>query len=415
MAIDRFYPLGGGAELQALQLSRQLQLEGVKVMAVTRRVDADMPPVEIVDGLPIYRVRPSGLRTHLITALEFFTFALALWRHRSEYDVIHTHDARTVYLAAVLIHWLTRKPLVAKVPTLGDLSRAEFSRTRRSTYSEIVRRLLMPRFVWNFLLRRASAWIAISDDIADELEDCGLEELTWRIPNAVDAKRFRPATAAEKTGLRRRLHLPLDKTILISHGRISSQKRLDVLIHAVARLLDEFPNLILVLPGDFHREDMGIELLLRDEIHAFGLDNVVLLPGRTERPEDYLRAADAYALSSAFEGMPNALLEALACGLPSVSTAVSGATDILGGGNSGLLVPVDDAVALAAALKRVLGDAPFAAKLAAHGVKLVRERYSWEQVTRRYLRLYYGLLGLVSDPLEYGSDPEAPYKFRTKD
>ncbi len=393
MAIDRFYPLGGGAEAQALQLARHLQAEGVEVMVITRRVEPQLAPFERADGLPITRIPPVGLRTHQVTALEFFTFAAALWRQRHEYDLIHTHDARTVYLAAMIVHRLTGKPLVAKVPTLGDLSRAAFSRTRRSTYSEIMRRLLMPPALWNRLLRQASVWIAISDAIAAELAECGLASRTEQIPNAVDVGRFRPANADERAALRTRLGLPLDRTILVSHGRISAQKRIDLLIHAVARLRDEYPTLLLVLPGDFHREDAGIEATLRGEIRALGLEDRVLLPGRSEQVEDYLRAADLYALASAFEGMPNALLEALACGLPAVSTAVSGATDILQDGENGLLVPMGDADALAAALRRILSDPAFAARIAAHGLHTVRERYSWDQVTRRYVELYQRLLG----------------------
>ncbi len=393
MAIDRFHPLGGGAESQALQLSRHLQAEGVEVRVVTRRVEPELPPFENADGLPITRIPPSGLRTHKITALEFFTFTAALWKQRCDYDLIHTHDARTVYLAAMIVHRLTGKPLVAKVPTLGDLSRAAFSRTRRSTYSEIVRRLLMPPALWHLLLRQASAWIAISDAIAAELAECGLSSQTRRIPNAVDSTRFRPASADERALLRRKLGLPLDRTILVSHGRISAQKRIDVLIHTVARLRDQYPNLLVVLPGDFHREDAGIEAALRGEIHTLGLDEVMLLPGRSEQVEDYLRAADVYALSSAFEGMPNALLEALACGLPSVSTMVSGATDILQDGENGLLVPIGDADALAAALRRILSDPAFAAQMAERGLETVRQRYSWEQVTRQYVALYQDLVG----------------------
>jgi glycosyltransferase involved in cell wall biosynthesis len=393
MAIDRFHPLGGGAESQALQLARHLQAEGVVVMVITRRVEPQMASFEDADGLPITRVPPVGLRTHKITALEFFTFAAALWRQRRAYDVIHTHDARTVYLAAMVVHRLTGKPLVAKVPTLGDLSRAAFARTRHSTYSEIMRRVLMPPALWNLLLRQASAWIAISDAIADELASCGLASRAERIPNAVDAERFRPASADERAALRHKLGLPLDRTILVSHGRISAQKRIDVLIHAVARLRGEFPNLLVVLPGDFHREDAGIEDALRGEIRSLGLEDAVLLPGRSEQVEDYLRAADLYVLASAFEGMPNALLEALACGLPAVSTTVSGATDILGDNENGLLVPIGDADALASALRRLLSDPAFAASLAARGLQTVRARYSWDQVMRRYIELYQRLVG----------------------
>jgi len=86
-------------------------------------------------------------------------------------------------------------------------------------------------------------------------------------------------------------------------------------------------------------------------------------------------------------------VEAAACGLPIVTTDWPGCRDIVEDGYNGLLVPIGDADALAAALGRTLADPAFASRLAERGLETVREHYSWDKVTRQYVQLYSELVG----------------------
>ena len=108
---------------------------------------------------------------------------------------------------------------------------------------------------------------------------------------------------------------------------------------------------------------------------------------------EVLASADAFCLPSHHEGVPLSMLEGMEAGLPCVVTAVGGIPDVATDGVTALLVPPRAPDALAAALTRVLTDAPLAAALGSAGERLVRERYSLASVARRYAEVYGELTG----------------------
>ena len=104
--------------------------------------------------------------------------------------------------------------------------------------------------------------------------------------------------------------------------------------------------------------------------------------------ERYYRAADAFVLPSAVEGMSNALLEAMAQGLPCIGTRISGSEELIEHGVNGLLVPRDDPSALSAALREILNDATLRRKLGRAARQTVEKSYTIESVAQCYLKLY---------------------------
>ena len=107
---------------------------------------------------------------------------------------------------------------------------------------------------------------------------------------------------------------------------------------------------------------------LRDLVDALGLQSRVTLAGNVRNLSALMRCADAFVLPSRYEGFPNVLLEALACGVPSVATdCPDGPRQILADGKYGLLVPRDDPLALAAAIARLIGDPDLRRRLTALG------------------------------------------------
>jgi glycosyltransferase involved in cell wall biosynthesis len=111
---------------------------------------------------------------------------------------------------------------------------------------------------------------------------------------------------------------------------------------------------------------------------------------------EVLAALDVFVLPSRTEGMSNALLEAMAMALPVVATAVGGTPEVIADGRSGLLVPPDDASALAAAIARVLADADLARRLGAAARQTVEERYGARSMVRR-LEAVYAAVANVKD------------------
>lgn len=139
---------------------------------------------------------------------------------------------------------------------------------------------------------------------------------------------------------------------LVALGRLNRQKGFDLLIRAFAGLAARHPQWQLTIIGE-GPERAALENMVRGS----GLEGRVILPGASENPADILRYSDMFVLPSRYEGFPNALTEAMACGLPAVSfDCPSGPAAIVRSGIDGLLVPAEDVGALETALEALMSD-----------------------------------------------------------
>ncbi|QAY78032.1 glycosyltransferase family 4 protein [Sphingosinicella sp. BN140058] len=165
------------------------------------------------------------------------------------------------------------------------------------------------------------------------------------IPNPVSPADFRPVSAGAP--------------VLVAVGRLTRQKGFDLLVDAFATIADAHPAWELHIWGE------GPErAALAGRAAAVGLSSRILLRGLSAEPGSWLIHADAFVLSSRYEGFPNVLGEALAAGLPVVATNCDfGPSDLVRDGQNGLLVAPDDVASLAAGLDRLLGDEALRARL----------------------------------------------------
>ena len=171
--------------------------------------------------------------------------------------------------------------------------------------------------------------------------------------------------------------------VVLSVGRLSPEKEFGTLIRAVAELAAHRPVRLMIL-GD-GRERPALEALV-DEL---GMREHIQLPGYATNPYPYMSRADVLVLSSRWEGSPNVLVEAMACGTPVVATDCrSGPAELLDGGRLGPLVPVGDHSAMAAAIGRML-DAP----VAQDELKRRASMFTVEASARAYLRMLDGESG----------------------
>ena len=146
--------------------------------------------------------------------------------------------------------------------------------------------------------------------------------------------------------------LPTPKgQLIVSVSRLMPQKRQTMLIRAFAQIHREFPDYRLVIFGEGTART-ELEAL----IESLSLQEHVLLPGSEKNVFDKICPARLFVLSSDYEGMPNALAEAMCLGLPCISTAVSGATDLIQSGENGILIDVADQSQLEEAVRRLLRD-----------------------------------------------------------
>lgn len=224
------------------------------------------------------------------------------------------------------------------------------------------------RGAMRWLYRRADALVAVSAGVAQDLRGLGLaNDRIHVIRNPVDVDRLRQLAAID---------LPpsvQDKApYVVSLGRLTEAKDFPTLLRAYAiSTLRHTHRLIIVGEGE---QRSNLEHLIRD----LELADRVFLTGAMDNPHAVMAGAAMHVLSSRWEGYPNVLLEALALGVPAVSTdCPHGPREILEGGRYGRLVPIGDAVALAGAMDAELEQPSSrgAAVLATHGAKTVASGY----------------------------------------
>jgi len=201
-----------------------------------------------------------------------------------------------------------------------------------------------------------------------------------RVPKGVDAVRYAP----DGPSLREDLHLDR-RRVVVTVARLVPIKNVPLLVEAIARVRERVPNVHLLIVGD------GPErTAVRTLVGELGLVDCVTFAGQVphgDTPACY-RTGDVFALSSDFDNSPNAVLEAMASGLPVVSTDAGGIREFVGVGGGGLVVPRGDAAALAKALERYLTDAAWARAVGAHNRRVAAAEFSWPASARQLLAVY---------------------------
>ena len=367
MLTASFHPHLGGAERQALALSKALARKGVPVRILTRR----LPGTEArgaVEGIPVRRLPAPG--SGFLNSAVFLAGSLAwLVLHAPEFDAVHVHLAGSPALAAALVGRLTGKTVVVKIGGgrgIGEV--AVSSRSWAGRLKLALLGLLEPRFV------------AVTEDLALELAEHSLGPAQV-VPNGVDVEAFRPAGPSEKEELRRRWGLEEGPAFLYM-GRLAVEKRLPAFAASFGRAAaGHAPKPRLVAAGSGPEEGA-----LKAAAAAAGVE-LTLLPVQ-EDPAPLYRACDAFVLPSVSEGLSNALLEAMASGLPVVASRVGGTAEAVEDGVSGLLFDPADPAAEEGAVRRLLDEPGLAARMGAAARARALSRYSLDAVAERYLKLY---------------------------
>jgi glycosyltransferase involved in cell wall biosynthesis len=310
------------------------------------------------------------------------SLAWFLLRHGGSFDLVHLHlaDARTD--VASLFCRLRRKPLYVKVGAGGPLG-------------ELGGQAVVSRMTRYYGLRHAACVQAISAEIGVQLAKLRLNpRRIAAIPNGFDPGVFHPVSESERTAIRRELGLPEDRPIVLYVGRFARAKGLD--------------DLLAVWPGVAARYDAECVLcgfVPYNDPYPIpdGIEHVTVR-GWTDHPELLYRAADIFVQPSYVEGMSNALLEAMASGLPVVATRVGAAPQMIDDGISGLLVPPADSHALADGLSRLLGDADLRRSMGRKASDKVHSRYSIatvaDQIEARYVAITSGRRGAAGSPTQ---------------
>lgn len=368
MIIQSYLPRLGGAEKQLAAVCRELREKGLEPSIITRRYTG-MQSFEVIEGTPVYRM--PAPRPKPLAALCYILFGLRQIR-KIKPQVLHVHELLSPSDMAILAKKAWNIPLMVKVlrgGKLGDLDKLN----HRFTGKARIRRLK----------KYVDVFLSISREISAELAREGIEPSRCRfIPNGVDVEVYQPAVEKDKARLRRELGLP-DGFVCVYSGRLATEKGLTVLLEAWREVVktESRANLLVLGSGE-----------MESELRASAGDNVIF-GGYVPEPKPYYQTGDAFILPSDTEGLSNSMLEAMACGLPVVATAVGAAVDVITQKKTGLLVGSGSAPEMIEALKFLIENPRERARIGKNGMEKVRQDYSLAHTVNELVKIYAELEG----------------------
>jgi glycosyltransferase involved in cell wall biosynthesis len=376
-----FEPEYSGAALQALTLARELRQRGHRIEFVTNRWPG-LPARAVVAGFPVTRLEAGRLSKHREFRL-WFNLARFVLPRRREFDIVHSHGA---YFTHAFIG-----PL-ARLAGLKSLAKASLA------HDDLLdlQRPLVGR-LHRLMLGRMDALVGISHDLVREFREGGMAPgRVHHLPNGVDTSRFSRAAAGEVAPLRAAMGLPSAQPLALYVGVLDPRKNILWLAEQwVAH--DAFgTGALLLAVGPQGRDDpqgllrQRLAALARQHPRHFALHDF----HADVRP--YYRCADVLVLPSYKEGLPNVVLEAMACGLPCVTARTSGSTDLIVEGVNGHTYAPDDAAGLAGAVRHCLSAD--GRRMGEGARRLAETNYSIRAVADRYEALYERLLSLGDAP-----------------
>jgi glycosyltransferase involved in cell wall biosynthesis len=353
-----------------------------KIIAVLPRLNRDLFEPHLCclrrRGPLAEELEAAGVPVHLVRFSSRWD-PYALWRlnrfvRRIGADLVHSHMYRS-NVPATAMKWLNPSLMV-----VGQYHNIDTWESRAQ--------LAMDRW----LARRRDINIAVSHAVErNVVERLGIPDYLVRtIHNCVDLDEFHPIAAVERHAIRESLGLPAYAKMVVMVARLVPQKNQKLVLHSVAEIAASEPRVHFVFVGDGpdrqYLEELEMELMVGG--------NVTFLGSRTDVPQ-LLAAADIAILPSIREGFSNAILEAMASGLPVVASNVGGNREVIDSGISGYLVDAPDGQVNQAQfiryVKRLVTDDSLRARMSAAALHQVRQ-FSLDVMVREVEQLYLELL-----------------------
>ena len=381
MITGAYYPeISSGGE-QCRTMAEHLRGRA-DVQVLTTSVDRALPRHDTIDGIPVTRIRVDvGSTVSRVRALR--RMVIDLFRLTRRADLVHLHGYSAKNVVVTLIAKTLRKPVVMTLHTAGHDEPAAIER-----HGRLAR--------WAF--RAADRYMSVSPALIDAFVGAGMpRERIAFVPNGIDVDRFAPADAAERLSLRNSLSLRGDRPVIVFVGFFSTDKQPRVLFDAWLQLqtsarIDATLLFVGATNSTYFEVDNAIAPAMQAAAAAAGVADRLHFAGVTRDVPAYLRAADLFVLPSRREGLPVALLEAMACGLPCVASRLTGSTDaIIEPGVNGLLTPPGDVAALVEAIAALLDNAAERRRLGLAARATVKERFSSDGTADRWLDAYESL------------------------
>jgi glycosyltransferase involved in cell wall biosynthesis len=381
MVMGAYYPELSGAGLQCRTLMAACRGRA-QFSVLTTTVDAALRLHDQVDDVPVHRVRVHAT-SRMRRALALPRWASAALGEVRRADIVHLHGFSAKSPTVVGLARRLGRPVLVKLTSVGHDDATSMKRRGGGAWRSF---------------RHADRYVGVSAPFAALHERAGLDTGRFTlVPNGVDLRRFRPVSPGERTALRRDLGLNDRGPVALFVGFFSREKRPNVAFDAWAAALGQTPTASLVFVGrtrsDYFEVDGTLADGIRSNARRLGVADRLMFVERTDDIERFYRAADVVLFPSTREGLPNVVLEAMACGVPVVASRLPGVTDaVIEHGVDGLLVDPQDVGGFADAVRQ-LADAATRARLGTAARTTVERRFSIDETAAAYLRIYRELAG----------------------
>ena len=363
---SEYPPIGGGAGTATANLARFISFKGVDIKIITARYN-NLPVLVNNEGFDIIRVSSRRERADRTGPMEQISYIfVSAWYcvthfHQWKPDVVWAFFGFPSGMTALLLKFLYRIPYIVSLRG-GDVPGFrpyDFKKFHRIGGPFI-------KIVWKY----SSGLVANSD---------GLRKLALRfhqkipievIPNGIDLNFFKPSVRDGK--------IPQ----LLFTGRVVYQKGLDLLAEALSKLVDIPWELSIIGDGSYKDH-------LQQRIEALGLTSRIRFHGWCSKEEllPILAQSHIFVNPSRHEGMPNAVLEAMACGLPVIATRIAGNEDLIKNGENGFLVANENVIELQNALRTLLTNKLLRQKMGKYSRMIVESNFNWSNSGEEYLAL----------------------------
>jgi glycosyltransferase involved in cell wall biosynthesis len=374
----------GGPALHVAHLSSELDKLGYETTLVAGRVGAGEGSMEyFADELGVKPLYVDELQREISAAPD----AAAVRRligliHELRPDVLHTHTAKAgaVGRVAALLSGSARPPVV--IHTFhGHVLRGYFTPGRARAFQQVEQTLG----------RSSDALIAVSPQVRDDLVELNVapKGKIAVIRLGLDLERRVSTPPGARAAVRAELGVPDDAFLIAWLGRMTEIKRADDLLAAFALMRSRGADAYLALIGDG-----PLRKSLEATAHRLGVADRTHFVGFRQSVAEFYAAADVVALTSANEGTPVTVIEALAAGCPVVATDVGGVRDVVRDGHSGFLIGARDIESIADRLERLGADSELRTRMGEVGRSWVLPRYSVPRLVEDVDRLYKTLLQL---------------------
>ena len=382
----------GGPSIQAVRLTTGLGACGFETLLLHGSVgsaEGDMSYLLPAGGAPgtnVVNVRRIAALRRSIAPWSDVRALMAIARAMAEFrpDIVHTHMAKAGLLArtaAVLYNWTHPSRRARIVHTYhGHVLEGYFAGPVTQLFIGLER--LLSRFTDRI--------VAVSPIVRDDLLTryrIGSADTFVVIPLGLELDAFAAIDAAARTAARLALEIPAGAAVVTTVGRLTAIKNHTLFLHMAQRLPAATKDIVFLIAGDGE-----LRAELERDANARGLAGRVRFLGWRRDLETIYGATDVFAITSANEGTPVALIEAMAAGVAGVSTDVGGVRDVITDPSLGVVVPPGNAEALASAVEELLADAGRRERIGEAARQSAMERFRFERLTADIARMYRELV-----------------------